>query len=183
MYRAYYVYTMCALCSAWMSTERQPKGNRTGLRARDNAEQDVCRDMLYDATISQHDSQRGVTAGEALQGLGRPHEGLTKHRSLRMSFSTVEGKTVVHDDCIPAGALCGSYWPATIGIVEAVPRIIQGIANGWYLLETRGSDRVLHRFPGRILQPGEGRGGPNNGLRRSNLEAALVAAPAHGVWN
>ena len=38
---------------------------------------------------------------------------------------------MVHEDCIPAGALCGSYRAEMTGLDEAVPRIRGGLDDGW----------------------------------------------------
>jgi ribonuclease HI len=43
----------------------------------------------------------------------------------------IDGEGTVHNDCVPAGSLCGSYRAEMTGLRDAVPRILQGVAEGW----------------------------------------------------
>jgi len=63
------------------------------------------------------------TNGSAVEGLRKGGAGIVLY--------VTEDELVVHEDCVPAGALCGSYRAEMTGLDEAVPRILGGLDDGW----------------------------------------------------
>ena len=52
-----------------------------------------------------------------------------------------DGVRVQHNDCVPAGALCGSYRAEMTGLRDAVPRVLQGLREGW--LEVKDKTKAI----------------------------------------